>query len=121
MDEHKILVVDDDRRFQRLLNQKLAGAGFQVVFADDGLGAVTQARKEEPDVILLDLGLPGGDGFSVLERLRRHTQLCHIPIVVVTAWDEKVKERALEAGAVGFFEKPVDAEELIREIRGILA
>lgn len=118
---HKVLLVDDDRRFQRLLNQKLRNAGFHVVFAEDGLGAVSAARKEEPDVILLDLGLPGGDGFSVLERLRRHTQLCHIPIVVVTAWDEKVKERALEAGAVGFFEKPVNPEDLVREIRGILA
>ncbi len=117
---HKVLLVDDDRRFQRLLNQKLRNAGFHVVFAEDGLGAVSAARKEEPDVILLDLGLPAGDGFSVLDRLHKHTQLSHIPILVVTAWDEKVRQRALDAGATGFFEKPVDPEELIGEIRGIL-
>jgi len=76
------------------------------------------AQKEHPDVIILDLGLPAGDGFVVLERLQLSDQLAGIPVIVLTARDPQGNEaRALKAGAAAFFQKPVDNEELMNVIR----
>jgi DNA-binding response OmpR family regulator len=79
------------------------------------------ARKENPDLILLDLGLPAGDGFVVLERLRAITQLATIPVVVVSARPAQVHaDKALESGASAFLQKPVDNDLLLQTIREVL-
>ena len=83
-------------------------------FAADGAAAINEARRNQPDLIILDLGLPGGDGFVVLDRLRVMPNLALIPVVVVSARDHHGnKERALKAGAKAFVQKPWNDNELL--------
>lgn len=117
----KILVVDDDRDVLIGLNARLRSAGYATVFASDALAAVRMARTEEPDLILLDIGLPAGGGFTVLDRLRQNAQLSFIPVFVISARDpEEIEKRALDAGARLVFSKPFDHEALLRQIEGEL-
>ena len=87
MDKKKILIVDDDTDLRIGINARLRANGYETSFAVDGMTAISVARKECPDLVLLDLGLPGGDGFVVLERMRSHMQLSATPIIVLTARD----------------------------------
>jgi len=114
MSDRKILIVDDDEITRRMLSVRLDRNGYQTLGAPDGVTALAIARSERPDAILLDLGLPGGDGFLVLERLKNIPGLAEIPVIVVTARQEGAnRSRALAAGAVGFVQKPVDARALV--------
>jgi DNA-binding response OmpR family regulator len=118
---NKILLVDDDKELARALSLRLKASGYRTVVANDGVTAVSTARKEMPDVILLDIGLPAGDGFTVIEWLSSIAELSSIPIVVVTARDPATaKKQALDAGAVGFLQKPVDNDVLLTAIRKAL-
>lgn len=117
----KILIVDDDEHLVLGLATKLKANGYAVVSAMDGVAAVAVARNEVPDLILLDLGLPAGDGFLVLERLRAMTDLVATPVIVLSARDPaNNKQRALQAGAVAFFQKPPDNREFLAAIRHAL-
>ena len=117
MEKKKILIVDDDADIRIGLHARLRASGYATVFAEDGMTAVTIARREEPDLVLLDLGLPGGDGFVVLERLRRHTQLACTPVIVLSARDPEENEKlALDAGAAAFFQKPAENDVLLDAI-----
>ena len=121
MSGQKVLIVDDDKDMLRGLSVRLKANGYSVVFAADGISAISVARKEEPDVIILDIGLPGGDGFTVMERLGSLLPVAHIPIIILTARDiSGNKERALNAGAQAFFQKPVDNDVLLETIRKAL-
>ena len=117
MTGEKVLVVEDDLDLVRGLNVRLRANGYNVVAATDGISAISMARKEEPDVILLDLGLPAGDGFTVMERLRLIIPIAHIPIIILTGKDPLGnEERAINAGAQAFLQKPVDNDVLLRAI-----
>jgi CheY-like chemotaxis protein len=123
----KILVVDDNEVVIKTICLKLQGAGFRVVTAMDGTEAVAAARKENPDLILLDLSFPpdvGGvpwDGFRIMEWFSRLDAAKKIPIVVITGnEDPKAKERATTAGAVAFFQKPIEHDYLLKIIRATL-
>jgi len=117
----KILIVDDDKDVLRGLNVRLRANGYSVVFAADGFSAISVARKEMPDVIILDIGLPVGDGFSVIERLGSLLPVAHIPIIILSARDiSGNKERALNAGVEAFLQKPVDNDVLLETIRKAL-
>lgn len=126
----KILVVDDNAIILKTLSFKLKAKGYDVVTALDGAGAVSTARKEKPDLILLDISFPpdvmhgGGvqwDGFLIMNWLRRIEELKHTPIIVITGGDPvQYEKRALEAGAVAFFRKPLDHDGLISAIRRTL-
>lgn len=114
----KVLIVDDDVDLQRALSVRLKASGFDLVVARDGLQAVTTARREKPDAILVDLGLPGGDGFSVIERIQQMEPLRTIPIVVLSARDPAAFEkRARALGAVAYLQKPAVPAELIQTLR----
>lgn len=118
---HRILVVDDDPDMQRLLHRKLVGARFEVVTAVDGVSATMVARKDTPDAVVLDVGLPGGDGLLVLERLKSLIPTAHTPVIVVTGREgPRIEQEARERGASAFFRKPVDPSVLIGEIRAVL-
>ncbi len=121
MAKKKILIVDDDADLRAALNIRLRANGFQTEFAADAMTAVLQARKFSPDLILLDLGLPGGDGFVVMQRLSTIPALAVIPVIVLSARDKGANEnRVAMAGAVAFLQKPYNDEELLVEIRAAL-
>ncbi|MFQ5852907.1 MAG: response regulator transcription factor [Candidatus Binatia bacterium] len=120
MGREKILIVDDDQDLLIALNIRLKANGYRVVTATDAITAVSVARKEEPDLIILDIGLPGGDAFIVMERLVSLMSVA-VPIIILTARDPLInKERALSTGAVAFLQKPADNDELLAVIREAL-
>ena len=109
----KILIVDDDQDIRRLLAIRLKSLGYETVFAADAISAVNQARKEPPDLILLDLMRPVGDGYLVMERLKAMPAMEGIPVIVVSALDPSRQEDKLAAsGADAYVQKPFDHEEL---------
>lgn len=117
MNENKILIIEDDQDMRRGLNLRLRASNYETAFASDAVMALSVAKKERPDLILLDLGLPGGDGFLVLERMKNMGLLASTPVIVISARDPKTNEkRALDAGAEAFFQKPVDNEQLMKAI-----
>ena len=121
MSSHKILIVDDDKDVLKALSVRLKGSGYGVVYAADGIAAVSVARNEEPDVIILDIGLPGGDGFTVMERLAGILPVAQIPVIILTARDVSGNEaRARAAGAYAFLQKPIDNDVLLETIRKAL-
>ena len=113
----KILIADDDPQMVRALRITLAARGYEVVTAVDGKGALDAAIKTHPDVVVIDLGMPGLTGIEVIEALRGWTQ---IPILVVSgrseSWD---KVAALDAGADDYVTKPFSADELLARIRAL--
>lgn len=122
MAKPKILVVDDDPDLVRALRLRLRANQYDIATATDGYSAIAAAQKEHPDLILLDLGLPAGDGFIVLDRLQKSDQLAGIPVIVLSARDPQNNEqRALKAGAAAYFQKPADNDELLNVIRTNLA
>lgn len=121
MKDKKILIVEEDQDLILGMSIRLKANGLSVVTAMDGLSVISVARKEQPDLILLDLGLPAGDGFIVLERLKTNTMLMGIPVIVISAREKSANsERALKAGAKAYLQKPVDNETLLRVIENTL-
>jgi two-component system KDP operon response regulator KdpE len=117
MQKPKILVVDDDPDLVRALRLRLRANNYEVAIASDGYSAVASAQKEHPALIILDLGLPVGDGFVVLDRLQKLDTLAGVPVIVLSARDPQSNEqRALKAGAAAFFQKPADNDELMNAI-----
>jgi CheY-like chemotaxis protein len=120
----KILVVDDNEIILKTISLKLQGAGYQVITALDGAEAVSAARKEIPDLILLDINFPPDvdgvpwDGFRIMEWFHRLDMSKKIPIIIITGLeDDKNRERATTGGAVAFFHKPIDHDDLLKVIR----
>lgn len=108
-----VLVVEDDKNIALALGMRLKAMGYGVISACDAVTAISQARKHDPDVAILDIGLPGGDGFVVAERLQNLSQTVATPVIFITASKQSgLKERARQLGAVRFIEKPFDATEL---------
>lgn len=121
MNRAKIMVVDDDPDLRQALSLRLRANNFDTVNVCDGYSAIALAQKEKPHLIILDLGLPAGDGFAVLKTLQQYPALSVIPVIVLTARDPDGNEkRTLESGAVAFFQKPADNEELMGTIRASL-
>lgn len=109
----KILIVDDDDAFRRGLGLLLTSWGHAVVQAADGYYAVYLARNQQPDAVILDLGLPGGDGASVLERYVKNLQLSTIPVIVLSGQDPHLARQAVaNYGVVAVLGKPADPEAL---------
>ena len=121
MSKKKILIVDDNEDVSRGLRILFRAHDYTTVVAGDAVTAISQAKSEKPDLIVLDLGLPAGDGYLVMERLGNIDELAAIPVIVFTAREEEFhRERALEAGAKAFFQKPVDHAELLASVQQIL-
>jgi DNA-binding response OmpR family regulator len=117
----KILIVDDDPELRMALKLRLRANHYETVSAGDGYSAIALAQKERPNLIILDLGLPVGNGFNVLKRLQENDALSHIPVIVLTARDPQSNElRSLDSGATAFFQKPADNNELLQVIRASL-
>lgn len=121
MSQKKILVVDDDPDVRLGLQLRLNANHYDVIFACDGVASIAEARKHMPDLMILDLGLPAGDGFSVLERLKTNEKLSSIPVIVLSGRDRVGnRDRAIKAGARTFLQKPIANEKLLAVIRMVL-
>jgi len=120
--EIKILCVDDDPLILQMLGDVLRLREYNVLTATDGEAALDAAMREHPDLILLDVMMPGIDGFEVCRLLKANDALKDIPIVILTAMsDTKVRERAVEAGAVLALQKTADTKTVFRTIETALA
>ncbi len=117
----RVLVVDDDKQIVRLLQSYLEKAGFSVLTAHDGETALHVIRRERPDLILLDLMLPGRDGWDITRRLRADEHLAATPIVMLTARVEDTdKILGLELGADDYVTKPFNPAEVVARARAVL-
>lgn len=116
-----VLVVDDDADTREALAIRLRREEFAVTFASDGATALMAARRQPPDLVVLDLGLPCGDGLTVLRRLRAIDGLNRVPVVVISGREPgDACASALEAGADVYLQKPVDAKDLVEAARAVL-
>lgn len=113
-----ILIVDDDQRILRLVRVNLERAGFQVNSATSGAAALDQLTLEPPDAVVLDVTMPGMDGFAVTQRIR---EISNVPIIMLTAMGEQSqKVRGLEIGADDYLTKPFDPDELVARVRALI-
>ena len=117
----RVLIVDDQRPNRELLAGLVAQEGHEIVTACGGAAALEILEREHVDLMLLDLAMPGIDGFEVLARLGAQGRLPSLPVVVVTAHDDKKhRQEALEAGAIELLTKPVDRIELTCKVRNLI-
>jgi two-component system, OmpR family, KDP operon response regulator KdpE len=113
-----VLIIDDEKAIRRLLRLVLTEHGYAVLEADSGQTGLTEAAARRPDAIILDLGLPDGDGHTVLQRLREWSKC---PVLILTVRDDaEEKVRGLDAGADDYITKPFDTAELLARLRAIL-
>jgi two-component system alkaline phosphatase synthesis response regulator PhoP len=121
MSQQRILVVDDDRDVVRLMRAYLEQANYQVLMAHDGETAIHMLRREKPDLLLLDLMLPGRDGWEITRLVRSDPGLAHIPIIMLTARvDDTDKIVGLEIGADDYVTKPYNPREVVARVRARL-
>ncbi len=112
-----ILLIEDNEQNRYLATFLLEKNGYEVFSAPDGPQGIEQAEKILPHVILLDIQLPGMDGYAVARALRNHPTLRHIPIVAVTSYAmEGDREKTIAAGCNGYIEKPIDPDTFVSEI-----
>lgn len=117
----KILIIEDEKELAFGLATLLKPQGYLIIAAYDSLFGISLAHKEKPDLIILDLGLPAGGGFYVLENLKGSVKTFDIPVLVLTAQQGvDLEERVKKAGAVAYFQKPFDPESLSGKIKEIL-
>jgi signal transduction histidine kinase/DNA-binding response OmpR family regulator len=118
-DAVKILCVDDEPDVLKFLQLTFEDAGYRVLLAGDHDGAIALARAEQPDLICLDLGMPGKSGYDVLSSLQAISDLASVPVIVVSVTSEEA--RALASGARCYLSKPVDMDDLVTAVRAVLA
>lgn len=113
----KILIVEDDPVQIQILVTRLGAEGFDVAVAKDGVQGVGMVRREQPSLILLDIGLPGGDGYLVIRRLKSLAPAARLPVLVVSARPaEQERDKMIAAGAADYFQKPLDYPTLFGRI-----
>jgi len=117
--EDKVLAVDDELQMRDLLNLFLTRDGYDVLLASNGEDAIELAEKENPQIILLDIKMPGIDGIEVCRRLKANRKTQSIPIIVISGLGDH-KMEAIEAGADDFINKPIDMLELSTRVKSII-
>lgn len=118
----KILLVEDNEISRDLLSRRLRKSGYEIVMAVDGNQAIAMATREHPDVILMDMTLPGIDGWDATRELRRRRETSRIPVIAITAHTLPAdRARALAAGCDDYEPKPVELSELVHKIETLLA
>ena len=117
----KILLADDDSKLLMALKIRLEKAGAEVVTATDGYNSLAKARTEKPDLLILDINMPAGDGFSVLERLEKTPSGHSLPVIYLTGdHSNRLDEMAEDLGAYAIFHKPVNSRQLIEAVYNAL-
>ncbi|GAB6169979.1 response regulator transcription factor [Clostridium carnis] len=121
MAKGKILVVDDEEHIVELISYNLESSGYNVIKANNGVNAFQLAREEKPNLILLDLMLPGMDGFDVCKAVRGDSDIKNTPVIMLTAKGEELdKILGLELGADDYITKPFSIRELLARIKAVL-
>lgn len=119
--KQSVLVVDDEPQARSMLRLILVRAGFEVIEAKDGYEALDEVERRLPDLMLLDIMMPGIDGFTVCKKLRAKERTADLPIIVLSAkTDAESIKRGLEVGATKYLTKPVSPDELTRRVREVL-
>ena len=117
-----ILVVDDEPNARSLLRLILVSAGFEVLVAQDGYEALNEVENKIPDAMILDIMMPGIDGFEVCKRLRSNEKTATLPIIMLSARaDPESVNKGLRVGATKYLTKPVTPEMLTRQVREVLS
>ncbi|MFT4175993.1 MAG: response regulator transcription factor [Luteolibacter sp.] len=117
----KILIVEDERDIADLIGFNLQRAGYQVIKAHDGITATEMAMQERPDLMILDIMLPGRDGYAVFRELRRDSRSANIPVIMLTARAQtEDRIQGLEAGADDYLTKPFSPKELMLRVQAVL-
>ncbi len=117
----KILVVDDEPNIVKVICSRLAANNYEVTAAYDGLQAIKKARKEKPDLVILDIKMPAGGGVNVYENLRNSVDTMTIPVIFITAYlDKDIKKKVLEMGAKGLIAKPFKADLMLAKVKEAL-
>ncbi|MDR5874959.1 response regulator [Halomonas sp. CUBES01] len=118
----KVLVVDDEPNILISLEFLMQQAGFDVITADDGEQALAHVQQAPPDLILLDISLPGISGFDVLEQLRQQTATAALPIIMLTAHGREVeREKGMALGADDYITKPFSTQALVEKVNALLS
>ena len=114
----KILLIDDEPRYLRLMEANLVTEGYEVIKASDGLSGVELVAQKNPDLVLVDIMMPGMDGFATCQRIR---EFSNVPIIVVTAkGEERDRVKGLDLGADDYIVKPYSATEMLARVRAVL-
>ncbi|RBI69307.1 two-component system response regulator [Vreelandella sulfidaeris] len=117
----KVLVVDDEPNIVLSLEFLMEQAGFEVVTAEDGEQALARVKDDQPDLLLLDISLPGISGFDVLERLRSEEATAQLPIIMLTAHGRDVeREKGMALGADDYITKPFSTQSLVEKVKTLL-
>lgn len=118
---HRILIIEDERDIADLIGFNLQRAGYEVIKANDGIEGTDVALRERPDLILLDLMLPGRDGYAVFRELRRDPRTANTPVIMLTARAQtEDRIQGLEAGADDYLTKPFSPKELVLRVQAVL-
>jgi DNA-binding response OmpR family regulator len=122
MSKGKVLVVDDEPDIVRTISMRLKANGYEVITALDGAQATAIALREEPDLVILDIGMPAGNGHVVAERLKASSKTCSIPIIFLTARTAQSDfKKASDLGVARYITKPFDPQELLLCVKGLLS
>jgi two-component system, cell cycle response regulator DivK len=121
MPDYTVLIVEDNEKNRKLMRDLMRVHGYQYLEAEDGLAGVEAAREHHPDLILMDIQLPGLDGYSATQQLKADESTRAIPIVVVTSFAMQGEEgRARQAGCDAYLSKPIDIHQLIATVQRLL-
>jgi two-component system cell cycle response regulator DivK len=121
MSAKRILYIEDDFQNRRLVRKLLRLNGFEMIEAEDGLQGIAIAAREKPDLILMDINLPGIDGMEATSRLKSSDDLSHIPIIAVTANAMRGdRERIMEAGCDSYLQKPINTVKLMELVTSFI-
>lgn len=120
--DKKILVIEDDPATSRLVDYTLRHKGYQVMTASNGLEGIRKAQREKPDLLILDVMLPGIDGFEICNRLRAEPDTAQLPILMFSAKAQEIdRDTGLKVGADDYLSKPADPSEIVRRVESLLA
>jgi two-component system alkaline phosphatase synthesis response regulator PhoP len=121
MSRGKVLVVDDEEYIQHILNFSFGAEGFEVVTAADGEAAVTMARSEKPDIIVLDIMMPKMDGYEACKQIKADPETQNIPVILLTAKGREIDRKlGAQAGADDYVVKPFSPGRLIERVEGLI-
>jgi two-component system, OmpR family, alkaline phosphatase synthesis response regulator PhoP len=121
MSEYKILAVDDEEHIQELIKFNLENSGYKVICCGNGTEALKIVKLEVPDLVLLDVMLPGIDGYEVCKEIRKDSNISNIPVIMITAKSEELdKILGLELGADDYITKPFSVRELLARVKAVL-